>query len=298
VAKLRGVLRAACLSILTLVACDPASASVRQIPEQRRAESPSLQVAPPPVPAAPELESGCPPEMSRVGPACVDRWEAHLVEIGPDGKEIAHPHYDRPKQGARYAARSASGVLPQGYVNRHEAKAACEAAGKRLCRLTEWYRACIGSKRAIYGYGTTYQKGVCNAGKPHLLGRLFGNNPGNWRYDDHFNSPKLNQEPGFLARTGEHAGCTNDNGVFDMIGNLHEWVRDPVDRSLEHKLPLRDDIRRKIGVNLGKGIFMGGFYSTISEHGRGCAFVTPGHEPRYHDYSTGFRCCADPRDAE
>jgi formylglycine-generating enzyme required for sulfatase activity len=78
-----------------------------------------------------------------------------------------------------------------------------------------------------------------------------------------------------------------------MVGNLHEWVSDTVDRRLPLKLPLRDDIRDKIRVNTGNGIFMGGFYSTTSEHGRGCAFVTIAHEPKYHDYSTGFRCCRD-----
>jgi formylglycine-generating enzyme required for sulfatase activity len=83
--------------------------------------------------------------------------------------------------------------------------------------------------------------------------------------------------------------------VYDLVGNLHEWVADPVDYSLPRKIPLRPDIRAKIPKNLGKGIFMGGFYSTTRQHGSGCRFLTPGHGPRYHDYSTGFRCCADLR---
>jgi formylglycine-generating enzyme len=203
-----------------------------------------------------------------------------------------HPHSERPAPEVRYAARSASGVMPQAYVNRFEAQAACVAAGKRLCAISEWYSACLGPNKQTYGYGARYEKDRCNAGKPHLLGKLFGNDPRRWSFGD-FNSPKLNLEPGFLASTGEHAGCTNEFGVFDMIGNLHEWVSDRVDASLAFKLPLRDDIRDKIGVNRGHGIFMGGFYSTVSEHGRGCGFVTPGHGPKYHDYSTGFRCCRD-----
>jgi formylglycine-generating enzyme len=254
---------------------------------------PSTAVAPPRAPAAPEppaLRDGCPPEMARVGKSCIDRWEAQLVDVATGA---AHPHSERPQKGARYRAQSASGVMPQAYVNRFEAQAACAAAGKRLCAISEWYRACLGPKQQAYGYGARYERGRCNAGKPHLLSQLFGNDPRRWSFGEHFNSPKLNLEPGFLARTGEHAGCTNDLGVYDMIGNLHEWVSDRVDASLAHKLPLRDDIRGKIGVNTGHGIFMGGFYSTLSEHGRGCAFVTPGHGPKYHDYSTGFRCCRD-----
>ena len=140
--------------------------------------------------------------------------------------------------------------------------------------------------------GTSKFRDKCNAGKPHLLARLFGADPHAWSYDE-FNSPKLNAEPGFLAKSGDYRECASDYGVYDMVGNLHEWVSDTVDRRLPLKLPLRDDIRDRIRVNTGHGIFMGGFYSTTSEHGRGCAFVTIAHEPKYHDYSTGFRCCRD-----
>jgi len=145
----------------------------------------------------------------------------------------------------------------------------------------------------MYPYGPQSIDKACNTSKPHLLSRLHGANPRAWKYEEHFNDPQLNQEPGFLARTGEHPLCVSGYGVWDMVGNLHEWVSDTVDGSLENIIPLRDDIRKKLGKNKGHGIFMGGFFSTTSEHGRGCAFVTIGHEPKYHDYSTGFRCCKD-----
>jgi formylglycine-generating enzyme required for sulfatase activity len=85
------------------------------------------------------------------------------------------------------------------------------------------------------------------------------------------NQPQLNQLDGTLARTGEHAGCTNGYGVFDMVGNLHEWVAD------------------------SRGTFYGGYYQDVASvgHGEGCGYLTTAHEARYHDYSTGFRCCAD-----
>jgi formylglycine-generating enzyme len=226
--------------------------------------------------------------MALVSRTCVDRWEAHLVKA--DG--TAHPHNQRPEEGVRYSARASSAVFPQAYISRLEASAACEASGKRLCTLAEWYSACRGRSGLSYPYGNKQVRDKCNAGKPHLLARLFGSSPQAWSYDD-FNSPKLNVEPGFLAKSGEYRECASDYGAYDMVGNLHEWVSDTVDRRLPLKLPLRDDIRAKIWVNTGNGIFMGGFYSTTSEHGRGCAFVTIAHEPKYHDYSTGFRCCRD-----
>jgi hypothetical protein len=30
------------------------------------------------------------------------------------------------------------------------------------------------------------------------------------------------------------------------------------------------------------------------QNGEGCEYRTIGHPLDYHDYSTGFRCCADP----
>jgi formylglycine-generating enzyme required for sulfatase activity len=103
----------------------------------------------------------------------------------------------------------------------------------------------------------------------------------------------LNRQPGFLALTGEYADCASAEGVYDLVGNLHEWVSDKVDRSLPLKVPLSPALRRSLSRTRGHGIFMGGFFSTMNEHGRGCRFVTIGHEPTYHDYSTGFRCCRD-----
>jgi formylglycine-generating enzyme len=234
----------------------------------------------------------CPKEMTANGNYCIDRWEGHLLRREPNGTLGPHPHHARPSDG-EFVAASEAGVRPQGYISRNEAKRACENAGKRLCSVNEWYAVCRGAERTTYPYGPRYEKGRCNVGKAHLLSLLFGKDPKSWRYDEHFNAPELDQRPGFLASTGEYAGCAGSNGVYDMVGNLHEWVSDRVDLSLAEKLPLTDGIRRKLKTNTGKGIFMGGFFSTTDQHGQGCNFVTAAHEPAYHDYSTGFRCCKD-----
>lgn len=245
--------------------------------------------APPRTPATPAAP-GCPEEMVRVGNYCIDRYEAVLVERADDGSEIAHPAHDPPARGVRYEARCKPNVLPQAYICQVDADAACRNAGKRLCSVREWYTACRGSKRQTYPYGPAYQPGRCNSAKPHLLGRWFGNNARAWTYDN-FNNPKLDQEPGFLSPTGEYRECTNSFGTFDMVGNLHEWVADRVDSELADEVHLVDGVRAAIARNVGHGIFMGGFFSTTAEQGPGCDFLTLGHEPKYHDYSTGFRCC-------
>jgi hypothetical protein len=56
-------------------------------------------------------------------------------------------------------------------------------------------------------------------------------------------------------------------------------------------MPVKEDVGKKVAKRTGNAIFLGGFFSTTSEHGPGCEFVTIGHEASYHDYSTGFRCC-------
>jgi formylglycine-generating enzyme required for sulfatase activity len=80
-----------------------------------------------------------------------------------------------------------------------------------------------------------------------------------------------------------------------MVGNLHEWVADNVSVRLKEEIPIEYGAHR-LGSR-GKAVFMGGYFSSRGEHGRGCAYATTSHAAEYHDYSTGFRCCADPGDS-
>jgi len=235
----------------------------------------------------------CPEEMAEVGSVCVDRWEAHLVLRTKVGTE-PFPYSKRPKAGDHYEAQSSPSVKPQGYISREESKAACSNAGKRLCSVSEWYQACSGTQHTTYPYGEKFTKGSCNVARPHLLSRRFGNNPRAWRYAEHFNNPTLNQTEGWLANTGAFEACESDYGVHDMVGNLHEWVDGEAGPAVAKALRLKPEVRQALVPHRrGRGVFMGGFYSTLSEHGEGCTFVTMAHEPTYHDYSTGFRCCKD-----
>jgi sulfatase modifying factor 1 len=223
--------------------------------------------------------------MVLAGRSCVDRYEAHLTFRGAGGALEVHPYQQRPLPGVRYVAASRERVYPQGYISRTESASACAEAGKRLCSRAEWQRACAGTAAA-----TRVGTQPCNGGKQHLMTLMF-NQP--FRYEEHFNSPRLNTEPGFLARTGEYEACTSDLGAHDMVGNLHEWVTDPVTRAVIVELEF-DGVRRQWQpAQPGNATFMGGFYSTSGEHGPACAFTTIAHEAAYHDYSTGFRCCKD-----
>jgi sulfatase modifying factor 1 len=84
------------------------------------------------------------------------------------------------------------------------------------------------------------------------------------------NDPGINQQPDTVDPAGANPECVTAEGIFDMHGNLHEWIADP------------------------DGTFKGGFYADGSINGPGCTYATTAHAFDYHDYSTGFRCCADP----
>lgn len=235
--------------------------------------------------------------MALAGRVCVDRYEDEVVVREPDGHFRVHRWYETPRHGVEYVARSRPGVFPQAYVNRFESAAACRAAGKRLCTLHEWFAACRGNRHTPYPYGPRERAGFCNSGKPHLLGRFHGENPRLWGYRTAFNDPRLDQVPGFLAKTGTYSRCVTDTGLYDMVGNLHEWVSDTIEPTRRSVVPVSQAVLARLDHEAGHGVFMGGFYSTRDQHGNGCGFVTIGHQPSYHDYSTGFRCCAAPRSA-
>ena len=227
------------------------------------------------VPDAVVTDGGCPAEMQRIGSFCIDRYEAYVVEIR-DGGERPHSPF-LPVDGIAVRARSAYGIIPQGYISQVQAAQACAAAGKRLCSAEEFLRACRGpSSGALYPYGgATRAPGACNEGKGSSVPRFHGSDPNQWTYAD-FNDPRLNQWDGGLAATGSYTRCVSLDGISDCVGNLHEWGSDPKDAR-------------------GHGRFRGGFYGDAEINGHGCLYVTSAHEPTYHDYSTGFRCGTQPR---
>ncbi len=252
----------------------------RQLPLSARkaAQGSDDDVEVPVVPSAPTRTSSfvCPTDMVMVGTGfCVDVYEASLVQTLADGSEQAWPYYEMLTDGVKVRAISSAGVFPQGYVSGLQARAACEASGKRLCKPDEWKTACMGPKKTMFPYGNTREVGRCNDnGKSamHWFNPELDDKPEHrwmWGYAGNMIDPRLNQLDGTLTRTGERDGCTNDYGVYDMVGNLHEWVDDP------------------------DGTFQGGYYLDTHLNGDGCYYRTTAHAISHLDYSTGFRCCAD-----
>lgn len=244
----------------------------------------------------------CPPDMVAVaGRVCVDRFETSLVDrtsrrgwspfFTPDRERaaevfafysgrrelavsgsleatIAIPPF--PSFAIEPLAVSAKGVFPQGYLTADQAEAACNAAGKRLCSEAEWVTACRGDAMKDYPYGERYEQGACNVYREdHPSAMLHGNAA---RYhDDPRNGQLVVAGRTLLLATGSSPRCAStwgNDAIFDMVGNLDEWVAD------------------------ARGVFLGGFYSRGTR--AGCFSRVSAHPRRYSDYSTGARCCKDP----
>ncbi|MSP91507.1 MAG: hypothetical protein EXR79_06855 [Myxococcales bacterium] len=217
--------------------------------------------------ADPPGAPGCGPGMAAVDAFCIDRWEAALDEVLASGKTQPWSPYWSPAK-AKVRARSAPGLVPQGYVSGTQAAAACLEAGKRLCTDTEWLRACRGPQKWTYPYGNALQLGTCNDHRAkHPAVEYFGT-AASWIWSK-LGHPCINQLAQTEAQTGAFSGCVSAEQVHDLMGNLHEWTADPA------------------------GTFRGGFYVDTKLNGPGCLYATTAHDVGHWDYSTGFRCCAD-----
>jgi hypothetical protein len=208
----------------------------------------------------------CPAGMIGIDDFCIDRYEASLVVVDDDGDVIgSHSPYIHPTGNVR--AVSISGAVPQGYIDGDTAADACMAAGKRLCTDDEWRRACGGPDATLYPWGDDAVPGACNDARDrHPAVEYFGSaDPEVFSMLGH---PCILQVPDGIETTGGHPACVTAEGVFDMVGNLHEWTADPA------------------------GTFRGGFFVDTQLNGPGCSYATVAHDTAHWDYSTGFRCCA------
>ena len=161
---------------------------------------------------------------------------------------------------AQGRAVSVAGVAPA-QVSWYDAKAACEKAGKRLCTEEEWVSACTGApaidnnkngffadddvEGRMYPYGVFYEKGSCRDAEDEYKG-----------------------EPG---KTGASADCHTPDGIYDLAGNLMEWV----------------------GPDDGKAALVGGDWRGGERSA--CNRRTTTFGPGVRNNTTGFRCCSDAR---
>ncbi|HEX9294656.1 MAG TPA: bifunctional serine/threonine-protein kinase/formylglycine-generating enzyme family protein [Polyangiaceae bacterium] len=198
-----------------------------------------------------------------------ETWKARLTGGGAD-RAIPLPAVPSWQVRDDWAARAASrgGVVPHGYVSKFVAEAACASAGKRLCTAEEWTSACRGDGNTQFPYGPEYRTNACNVFHLEHPGDLLHGNSAIDLDDPRMNQVKDSDGYPLLRPTGSTPDCKSrwgDDAVYDMVGNLDEWV------------------------DSSGSAFYGGFYSrqTIL----GCDAKITYHPPSHFNYSTGVRCC-------
>ncbi|WP_437839006.1 formylglycine-generating enzyme family protein [Sorangium sp. So ce1153] len=87
------------------------------------------------------------------------------------------------------------GAIPTTNVTQDEARALCEAQGKRLCTELEIERACKGPANTTYEYGDAYKASACATGQSRVL-----------------------------TPNGVNAGCVSGFGVHDLHGGVWTWT--------------------------------------------------------------------------
>jgi len=171
--------------------------------------------------------------------ACIDRHEAFV-----EG------------EGSRAVARSAAGRLPTQEITWADAGRACRNAGYRLCSRDEWMQACAGTTEEDgreFPYGDTYEQDRCNSAGD-------GTSPASRA----------------LAPGGSFERCVTPEGVYDLSGNLGEWLgsSDPT------------GVLREL---------RGGSYSNYQKAAHCVTFPLAFQPPEGAWTGLGFRCCMDAR---
>ena len=146
-------------------------------------------------------------------------------------------------------ACSYRGTFPWGNITYEDARIACLDAGKRLCTQEEWMAAC----GKTYPYGDSFVEKTCND-KSNI---------------EEQNANLSKYGSGYSAMTtGQKSNCKTPTGIYDMSGNLREWVQD--------------------------GILMGGAFNSESDEVRCTSELKQTNYSSYvPNQGDGFRCCKD-----
>jgi len=187
---------------------------------------------------------GCPAGAVRVKDVCVDRYEA------PNRR----------------------GHKPLVMQSANEADAWCHAHRKRLCTEDEWIAACEGDDHRQYPYGDTYEYGRCNDDRTWKT--VDEATLARWpAADAQAHAKELYQ----ASRSGSKRRCVSQAGVYDMTGNVEEWV-----------------VRTREHANDWPYILAGCYWSGCYGGGKPtCHSTNNAHGPEFRFYETGFRCCKD-----
>lgn len=166
----------------------------------------------------------------------------------------------------QYEAPNVRGAKPKVMASYNSATRWCEKRDKRLCSEREWELSCEGPRHLPLAYGWGVNVKLCNSNKrwKQVNFEAFGKSTKESRAETN----RLWQG----TPSGRYKTCISPFGVYDMMGNVEEWVQSRSSR----RWP---------------GALMGGFWA---KPWTGCRGTNDAHRPHFAFYETGFRCCKDP----
>jgi formylglycine-generating enzyme required for sulfatase activity len=154
-------------------------------------------------------------------------------------------------------ACSGAGQIPRHSVSHAQAAQSCESIGWRLCSLAEISRGCGGADGRRFPYGSRLIEGRCNIKDAYVPD---------------------GEERATVAPTGFFSQCVSEDGIFDLTGNLWEWVA------------LEGDTY----VYYGAGFQIIAERHRDDDHGCGSYITLPAVVGAdYLKHTLGFRCCRD-----
>ena len=147
---------------------------------------------------------------------CEEEWftdeaPAHRVHLDAfylDTHEVTQKQFQ--KVMGRNPSEFTGGTLPVDSVTWYEARDYCARLGKRLPTEAEWEKAAKAGRSTLYPWGNTMHSGKANFCDKHC--------------DKRWNDEKFDDGYGYTAPVGSFAA--NAFGLFDMAGNVYEWVED------------------------------------------------------------------------
>jgi formylglycine-generating enzyme len=160
------------------------------------------------------------------------------------------------------------GAIPRNLTSWQEAKDTCEAIGKRLCSEDEFTFACEGEAMKPHVHGFTRDGSICSYDREYRQ-RTFNF----LKHDACLADEKCKAALEAIDQrrpAGDMADCVSEDGIYDLNGNVNEWV----------ELPGRG-LSKRAGLK-------GGWWGPVRDR---CRPITTFHGESDFGYEVGFRCC-------